>query len=286
MNLFGGNYEDKLKKGRIVNMIPKLIHYCWFGKSKKPDVFKQCSDSWRTYMPDYNILEWNEDNVNLDELPFLKKAFENKKWAFISDVIRLKVIYAYGGIYLDTDVEIYQNFDYLLEYDAFFFFQNHNQINTGLGFGAVHNSPIVKRMLGAYDSISFDLNRLNDLTAPVINTKAIKEMINGFIPNNRTQKLDNCIFVSFNEYCKIAHHFGEFSWKSDKQARQLKYSKKKLHAWGIRKRLRDSRIFDFFHKHRMIRTEKIYSFLVYDFIDYGFVYWMIKTWEKITKRSI
>ena len=280
------NFGNESKKGWIVNMIPKLIHYCWFGKGKKPEVFQQCLDSWRKKLPDYKIIEWNEDNVKLDESPFLKKALENKKWAFISDVVRLKVIYAYGGIYLDTDVEVYQNFDYLLKYDAFFFFQNHNQINTGLGFGAIYNSPIIKKMLEEYDAISFDLNRLNDIACQIINTKVIEENINGFIPNNKTQKIANCMYISFNEYCEIAHHYGEFSWKSDKQAKQLKYSKKKLHAWGVRKKLRDSRIFDFFRKYRMNRIEKIYSFIVYDLIDYGLVYWVNKIWEEIARRNV
>ena len=280
------NFGSEFKKGWIVNMIPKLIHYCWFGKGKKPEIFQQCLNSWRKNMPDYKIIEWNEDNVKLDESPYLKKAFENKKWAFISDVVRLKVIYTYGGIYLDTDVEIYKSFDYLLKYDAFFFFQNHNQINTGLGFGAIHNSPLIKMMLAEYDAISFNLNRLNDIACPILNTKAIKENINDFIPNNQTQKIANCMYISFNEYCEIAHHYGEFSWKSDRQAKQLKYSKKRLYAWGVRKKLRDSRIFDFFRKYRMNRIEKIYSFIVYDLIDYGFVYWANKVWEEITRRNV
>ena len=72
------NFGSEFKKGWIVNMIPKLIHYCWFGKGKKPEIFQQCLNSWRKNMPDYKIIEWNEDNVKLDESPFLKKAFENK----------------------------------------------------------------------------------------------------------------------------------------------------------------------------------------------------------------
>ena len=83
----------------------KIIHYCWFGGNEKSQIIKKCINSWKKYMPEYKIMEWNEKNIDLSFSPFVIEAYKNKKWAFVSDVIRLKVLYEYGGIYLDTDVD-------------------------------------------------------------------------------------------------------------------------------------------------------------------------------------
>lgn len=106
-----------------INM-EKIIHYCWFGGNEKSQIIKKCINSWKKYMPEYKIMEWNEKNIDLSFSPFVIEAYKNKKWAFVSDVIRLKVLYEYGGIYLDTDVELYESLDDLLKNnDAFFSFK-------------------------------------------------------------------------------------------------------------------------------------------------------------------
>lgn len=100
-------------------MIPKIIHYCWFGRGKKPHLIRKCIKSWRRVMPDYEIKEWNEDNFDINCIPFVKQAYEEKKWAFVADVCRFHACYTEGGIYLDTDVEVFRRFDEFLN-DHFF----------------------------------------------------------------------------------------------------------------------------------------------------------------------
>ena len=87
-------------------MIPKKIHYCWFGKGQKPKLAEKCIESWKKYCPDYEIIEWNEDNFNLDTNGYTRYCYSNKKWAYLSDFVRLCVVEEYGGIYFDTDVEL------------------------------------------------------------------------------------------------------------------------------------------------------------------------------------
>lgn len=103
-------------------MISKIIHYCWFGKGEKPKVFDQCIQSWKYFMPDWEIIEWNEDNTDLSCCAFAEEAYKCKKWAFVSDFVRLKAVYECGGIYLDTDVELYESFENLINNNAFMFF--------------------------------------------------------------------------------------------------------------------------------------------------------------------
>ena len=87
-------------------MIPKIIHYCWFGGNPKSNLIKQCIDSWKKYCPDYQLIEWNESNFDINCNPYVKAAYEDKKWAFVSDYVRSKVMYEYGGVYMDTDMEL------------------------------------------------------------------------------------------------------------------------------------------------------------------------------------
>lgn len=177
----------------VKNMIPKVIHYCWFGRGKKTKLIKRCIKSWKKYCPDYDIIEWNESNFNIEEsCTYVQEAYRERKWAFVSDYVRLKIIYELGGIYLDTDVELIKNLDELLEHPAFFGYQDECFIATGLGFGAEKGNEIVKCMLDDYANICFvDEKGQLDLTpCTVRNTKAIERFLRGtdtskisFIPN-------------------------------------------------------------------------------------------------------
>ena len=95
-------------------MIPKVIHYCWFGGNPLPDEAKRCIDSWKKYCPDYKIIEWNESNYDVNSNEYMKAAYNEKKWAFVSDYARVDVVYRYGGIYMDTDVELIKPLDKFL----------------------------------------------------------------------------------------------------------------------------------------------------------------------------
>lgn len=155
-------------------MIPKKIHYCWFGRSEKSKLTKKCISSWKQYCPDYEIIEWNEDNFNIDQHPYLRWCYENQKWAFLSDFARLLIIKENGGIYFDTDVELIQKPDILLQYSAFFGFENNENIATGLGFGAEANHITVVAMIDLYMNIQKNADGSFPLiVCPALNTQAL-----------------------------------------------------------------------------------------------------------------
>ncbi len=137
-------------------MIPKKIHYIWFGKGEKNERVKHCIESWKKYLPDYEIIEWNEDNFDINYNDFTKNAYENKKWAFVSDVARLWVLYNEGGIYMDTDVEVYKPLDDFLNEEGFTGFEDvHYPVTATMG--AAKGNPVIKLMLDYYNCIDFKL---------------------------------------------------------------------------------------------------------------------------------
>ena len=147
-------------------MIPKKIHYCWFGGSPLPDVVKKYIETWKKYCPDYEIKEWNENNFDIDSHPFVKAAYKAKKWAYVSDYIRAYVIYKYGGIYLDTDILVLDNFDRFLNNRAFVGFENPQYPFTAV-FGAEPGHPLVKDMIEYYDRLDeykFDFEKNNTIS--------------------------------------------------------------------------------------------------------------------------
>ena len=160
-------------------MIPKVIHYCWFGHNPKPELVQKCINSWKKYCPDYEIIEWNEENFDVSSNVYAKEAYQAKKWAFVTDYARLWIIYNYGGIYLDTDVELIKSLDSLLELPAFLGFEDEKNIATGLGFGAVKKNKLVDCMLKDYENICF-INKdgtYDKLPCPIRNTNAIASFL-------------------------------------------------------------------------------------------------------------
>lgn len=136
-------------------MIPKKIHYIWFGKQEKSDEVKRCMKSWEKYLSNYEIIEWNESNFDSSLFPFVEEALNAKMYAFASDFVRLWAIYQYGGIYLDTDVEVIKSYDDLLENKAFFGTEEIDSINTGLSFGAEKKCEIIKDLMNLYHGRKF-----------------------------------------------------------------------------------------------------------------------------------
>ena len=191
-------------------MIPKTIHYCWFGGNPLPKLAQKCIKSWKKYCPDYEIVEWNETNFDLTAAPlYVKQAYEVKKWAFVSDYVRLQVVYNHGGIYFDTDVELVKKPDALLGYSAFFGFEDESHVNTGLGFGAEYNSSILAEMMSDYHQLSFKKSDGSiDLTpCPVRNTEALVR--NGLVCNNSKQLLQGNIAVFPKDYfCPLDYYTG------------------------------------------------------------------------------
>ena len=127
-------------------MIPKVIHYCWFGRNEKSELIKRCIDSWKKYCPGYDIVEWNEDNCDLNSCTYVKEAYEAKKWAFVSDYIRHFVLEQYGGIYLDTDVELLKPLDSFLS-GNFVALENEHSIASGLIMGCEKQNWFCEEML-------------------------------------------------------------------------------------------------------------------------------------------
>jgi hypothetical protein len=194
-------------------MIPKKIHYCWFGNNKKTDLIEYCINSWKEYLPDYEIIEWNDDNFDFSLNNFLEKAYENKKWAFVSDYVRAYVLYKYGGIYLDTDVEIKQNLDIFLIHRAFSGFETYGFPFTAL-WGSVSDHIWPKKVLEYYD----DLNDFNSITNTVIVTNLLVNEfgVNPFDDRIQFLKEDIVIYPS-HFFCLdlnqnfASHHFNG-SW--------------------------------------------------------------------------
>ena len=190
-------------------MIPKIIHYCWFGGKPFPSAVQKCIDSWKKYLPDYEIREWNETNYDLDKCKFAKEAYDQKKWAFVTDFVRLDVVYQYGGIYFDTDVEVIKSFDDLLNNKAFLGFDDDCMFNTGLGFGAEAGNEIIKKNRDMYLNMSFVLKNgeLNLTTCPYITTQIIKR--NGGILDNTFQSLEKVTLYPKDYFCPRNFYTGE-----------------------------------------------------------------------------
>ena len=130
--------------------IPKIIHYCWFGGNPLPKMAKDCIESWKKFCPDYEIMEWNESNVDLSASPYAQLMYDLKKWAFVSDYVRKVVVYEYGGFYFDTDVKLLKSLEPLREHTAFAGFEDAWSVNTGHGFGAEKHDPIVGELMVAF----------------------------------------------------------------------------------------------------------------------------------------
>lgn len=158
-------------------MIPKVINYCWFGKKSLPNSVKKNIKTWRKICPDYKIVEWNENNFNVTDNKFVEEAYKNHAWAFVSDYARLKIIYEYGGIYLDTDVEIIRKLDSLLNNKAYIGIQRREKLcASGLGFGAEKHNPVIKKMLLKYENLHFDPKKKMELSCPNLNNAVIREI--------------------------------------------------------------------------------------------------------------
>lgn len=242
-------------------MIPKTIHYCWFGGAKLPALAKKCIKSWKKYCKDYEIVRWDETNFDISTAPlYVRQAYEFKKWAFVTDYVRLKVVYENGGIYFDSDVQVVKNFDEFLVYNSFFGFQDNTRINTGLGFGAEKNSGILRELMNQYERIPFVLsNGIYDLLdCPTRNTDVF--LNHGLKQDGTNQLLEKKIKVFAQDYfCPISYdtlkknittnthsiHWFEASWhtKEEKDSHKNKIKenekRKKLKAKkSNRKRIR------------------------------------------------
>lgn len=231
-------------------MIPKIIHYCWVGNAPKPKSVLYCIESWKKFCPDYEIREWNESNYDFTKNKYMKQAYEAKKWGFVPDYARLDIIYEYGGIYLDTDVEIIRSFDELLDQEAFMGFEETGEktyyVNCGQGFGAVPHHEIIKKARDLYEHVSFykEDGTLNMLASPHYTTQTLRQF--GLVQKNYQQDLKKIKIYPTDFFCPknfrtgkliitqntfSIHHFTA-SWLEDKIKKELEYQQKLETKYG------------------------------------------------------
>lgn len=168
-------------------MIPKIIHYCWFGRGEKPELAKKCIASWKKFCPDFEICEWNEDNCDYLAMSFMAEAYAAKKYAFVSDVMRLIVLEQYGGVYFDTDVEVVRSISPLLNDEGFIGFENDQFVNSGQAMAAVPHQPVVQAMIEEYKKLHFANadGTVNAVGCPHLNSDVLERF--GLVRNGREQ---------------------------------------------------------------------------------------------------
>lgn len=198
----------------MVERIPRVINYCWFGENKLPEQYIKYIESWKKFCPEYEIVEWNESNFDIEENKYCKEAYQAKKWAFVSDYARLKIIYQNGGIYLDTDIELLKPLENLLEKEnGFIGFQNREQVTTGLGFAALPNDSCVGQMLDMYKDRSFFKNdgKMDLTPCPVLNTVALRKcgLKTGPRGSNDVQRLNEMIVYPVEYFNPMDRNTGE-----------------------------------------------------------------------------
>ena len=168
-------------------MIPKIIHYCWFGRGEKPELAKKCIASWRRFCPDFEIREWNEDSCDYLAIPFMAEAYAAKKYAFVSDVMRLIVLEQHGGVYFDTDVEVLRDISPLLDDEGFIGFENDQYVNSGQVVAAEAHHPVIQAMIEEYKTLHFASadGSLNTVGCPRLNTDVMERF--GLTRNGQEQ---------------------------------------------------------------------------------------------------
>lgn len=199
-------------------MIPKKLHYCWFGNNPKSKLFQECLTSWQEFCPDFEIIEWNEANSEKYSNAFYYNALRKKKYAFAADYVRSRVLSEQGGIYLDTDMLLLQPLDKFLQYDFFAAEEVTERIAFAV-FGAIPNHRFLKQMVRFYDTTEFNIFAPPVIThtfSPLINKKTIEESeiifdANYFYPLPYEKRLENYTkYLTQNSY---AVHLWDHSWK-------------------------------------------------------------------------
>lgn len=181
-------------------MIPKKIHYCWFGGKELPELAKKCIASWEKFCPDYEIIRWDESNFDINACRYVKEAYENKKFAFVTDYVRLYAMYTQGGIYMDTDVELTKKLDVFLDNHGFSGFESEAHIPTGIMAGE-KNFALFEELLSYYTDRAFVLGdgTLDTTTNVIIITQMLTEK--GFIPNGKFQVVDGFALYPQDVFC-------------------------------------------------------------------------------------
>ncbi len=191
--------------------IPKMIHYCWFGGKPIPAEYKRYMESWRKYMPDYDIVEWNEQNYDVNCIPFSAEAYEMGKFAYVSDYARLRILYEHGGIYLDTDVELLKPLDSLLERGGFMGFEKNSNapsgtmlnVALGLGFAVPPQHPFIREIMDFYETHHYRYpdGRVEQITIVSITTEILKKK--GLTQSDTPTTIEGVTVCPWDYFCPI-----------------------------------------------------------------------------------
>lgn len=237
-------------------MIPKIIHYCWFGRNPLPELAQKCIASWRKFLPDYEIKEWNEDNFDVNMIPYTAEAYKAKKYAFVSDYARFWILYKHGGLYFDTDVEVIKPMDDIIARGPFMGCENILEQSTseiavapGLGLGASPNLPIYKEILNFYEGLIFSVSDVENfsmgtvvtITSKILNMYGLSNSdniqnvrgINIYPPEYFCPFNYNTGLMHITSNTKSIHHY-DASWLP-KSRRFKDKIKRKLHPWHMDK---------------------------------------------------
>lgn len=190
-------------------MIPKVIHYCWFGRNPLPELAIKCIKSWKRYLPDYEIKEWNEDNFDVNSIPYIAEAYAAQKYAFVSDYARFWILYKHGGIYFDTDVEVIQPLSDIIEKGPFMGLENNGDsrirptIAPGLGIGANPGMPLLKELIDSYRERHFEYHKNIRLMQTVVHFTTDLFIKKGFQFTGQIQCIDNFWIYPSEFFCPI-----------------------------------------------------------------------------------
>lgn len=200
--------RESLKNFQNSNMIPKIIHYCWFGGNPLPKDAQRCIESWKKYLPNYQIMEWNESNFDINSNQYVKEAYESRKFAFVTDYVRLYALVKFGGIYMDTDVEVLKSYDPFLHHTAFSGFENNNYVPTGM-MASEKGGKWVTELLEEYNTRHFILpDGTFDTTTNTI-TITNNMLRHGLVQNNTFQDFPNIVTMYPSDYfCPKDHRTG------------------------------------------------------------------------------
>lgn len=227
-------------------MIPKIIHYCWFGESDIPPRLKKCMRSWKDLMPDFTIMRWDENTFDVNSTQWTKEAYAAKKYAFVSDYVRLVALEEYGGIYLDTDVMVKKPFDNLLCYHAFTGFENECYLTSAV-IGCEAHFPLLREFLDSYNQKSFfdsDGNPNKEANVVMITNICLKYglTLNDMIQNvNGLQVFPRTFFCPLDFYHNdnqteqtMAIHYFDASWLDDETKKMVNKERTMFHKTWCR----------------------------------------------------
>lgn len=193
-------------------MIPKIIHYCWFGSKPLPELALKCIESWKKYLPDYEIKEWNEQNFDVNIIPYTKEAYQSKKYAFVSDYARFFILYKYGGIYFDTDVEVIKPLNPILDKGPYMGYEKGTElVAPGLGLAVELQNSLYKEILQEYEQLHFlnDNGTQNLTTIVVITTNILRKY--HLVPNGQFSKIKNITIYPSEYFCPISTMDGKMT---------------------------------------------------------------------------